>query len=70
MELNENESVPSSQLPKLQETNEENEPPIFVVVEEPPEPIGGIKAIQQKIVYLRKWLKGLDFRGKLLLVCM
>ncbi len=49
-ELNVNESVEAPPPPKVEKKVEE-EPQYFVAVEEMPEPIGGIQAIQSKIVY-------------------
>lgn len=37
--------------PKVEEEDEDAEPVFFVAVEEMPEPIGGISAIQEKIIY-------------------
>lgn len=49
-ELNVNEQVEAPPPPKVEKKVEE-EPQYFVAVEEMPEPIGGIQAIQSKIVY-------------------
>lgn len=49
-ELNMNETVEAPPPPKVEKKVEE-EPQYFVAVEEMPEPIGGIQAIQSKIVY-------------------
>lgn len=49
-ELDENATV-SAPPPPVVEKEEEAEPVFFVAVEEMPEPIGGIAAIQSKIVY-------------------
>jgi protein TonB len=49
-ELNVNEQVAAPPPPKVEKKVEE-EPQYFVAVEEMPEPIGGIQAIQSKIVY-------------------
>lgn len=49
-ELNVNENVPPPPPPK-EENKAGEEPQYFVAVEEMPEPIGGIEAIQSKIIY-------------------
>jgi protein TonB len=49
-ELNVNEQVAAPPPPKVEKKVEE-EPQYFVAVEEMPEPIGGIQAIQSKIIY-------------------
>ena len=49
-ELNVNQQVEAPPPPKVEKKVEE-EPQYFVAVEEMPEPIGGIQAIQSKIVY-------------------
>jgi periplasmic protein TonB len=49
-ELNVNEQVEAPPPPKVEKKVDE-EPQYFVAVEEMPEPIGGIQAIQSKIVY-------------------
>lgn len=50
-ELNVDEQVSAPPPPPKQEVEEEEEAVFFVAVEETPEPIGGIEAIQKKIVY-------------------
>ena len=51
-ELDVNQQVAAPPPPPKQETKQEEEEPVFfVAVEQQPEPIGGIEAIQQKIVY-------------------
>lgn len=50
-ELNVDEQVSAPPPPPKQNVEEEDEAVFFVAVEETPEPIGGIEAIQKKIVY-------------------
>ncbi len=50
-ELDENADVDAPPPPIEEEKEEESEPVFFVAVEEQPEPIGGIQAIQDLIVY-------------------
>ncbi len=50
-ELNINEQVAAPPPPKQEVKEEDDEAVFFVAVEELPEPIGGIEAIQRKIVY-------------------
>ncbi len=50
-ELDESATVSAPPPPPVEEKEEEEEPVFFVAVEEMPEPIGGIAAIQSKIVY-------------------
>ncbi len=50
-EIDINEEMEAPPPPPKEEKKVEEEPTYFVAVEEMPEPIGGIKAIQEKIVY-------------------
>jgi len=50
-ELDESATVSAPPPPPVEEKEEEAEPVFFVAVEEMPEPVGGIAAIQSKIVY-------------------
>lgn len=50
-ELDINEQVSAPPPPKQEVKEEEDEAVFFVAVEETPEPIGGIEAIQKKIIY-------------------
>lgn len=50
-ELNPNANVAPPPLPPEEEKNANEEPQYFVAVEQMPEPIGGIAAIQNKIIY-------------------
>jgi len=50
-EIDLNEEMEAPPPPPKEEKKVEEEPTYFVAVEEMPEPIGGIKAIQEKIVY-------------------
>jgi periplasmic protein TonB len=50
-EIDVNEDIKAPPPPPKEEKKVEEEPTYFVAVEEMPEPIGGIKAIQEKIIY-------------------
>lgn len=50
-EIDINEEMEAPPPPPKEEKKVEEEPTYFVAVEEMPEPVGGIKAIQEKIVY-------------------
>lgn len=50
-ELNPNANVAPPPPPPIEEKNANEEPQYFVAVEQMPEPIGGIAAIQNKIIY-------------------
>jgi protein TonB len=66
-EIDQNQQLDAPPPPPKQEKIVEEEPVYFVAVEEMPEPIGGIAAIQQKIVY-PEIAKRAGFEGKVYLL--